>query len=280
MKNRSLLILPILIISLLQASPIFAEGPKDPINDVNRMEKRAQAVVERREQKQQNDLTQVKKRVDAEINRRIGGLNKLLQRIQNDQKLSADEKANLSGDVQSDINGLTSLKAKVDADTDITTIRSDAKQVVTNFKVNQIAIPKTRLLITIDNLQSVVTKISGFTPKIQDLINNLKSQGKDVTKLQALLDDVNSRLTSINAQLASDKTSVLGVTVSTSDPKSIFEQVRKDLAGVRQSIAQIRHDFGQMRETFKIIITGGNSGNGSASVSSSPSATPSPRPTP
>lgn len=270
MKLQNLLITSVLILSITQTVPVFAEGPQDLINDVNRLQKKQAQVAEIK----QDELAKIIKRANTEIDRRVDKLNKLLQRIQNDQKLSADEKTNLSTDIQGDINGLTTLKAKIDADTDLATARSDAKQIFTNFRVFAIVLPKTRLLIAIDNLQAVATKISGFTPKIQDLINNLKGQGKDVTQLQASLDDINTRLTSINSTLASDKTLVLGITVSTTNPKSTFEQVKKDLAGVRQSLAQIRKDFAQMRDTFRIIITGGNSDNTSASVGPKPSPSP------
>ncbi|HZQ30018.1 MAG TPA: hypothetical protein VFA93_02995 [Patescibacteria group bacterium] len=284
MKKNNLLIAAVLIASLIQTTPVFAEGPKDLINDIQKFEKRATIAAQRQEQKiqkqnqkQQNNLSGAKKRADQAINRRISELNKLLQRIQNDQKLTSDDKANLSSDIQSAINGLTTLKSKIDADTDLTTLKSDAKQIVSGFKVFDVIVPKTRLLIIIDNLTSVTTKIAGFTPKIQDLINNLKSEGKDVTQLQSLLDNVNSRLTAINNQLSSDKTLVLGITASTTDPKSTFTQVRKDLAGVRKSLAQVRHDFAQMRDAFHLVITGGNSGNG-ASVSPTPSESPTPTP--
>lgn len=288
MKKNNLIIAAVLIVSLIQTSPVFAEEPRGLINDVQRFEKRATIIeaqrqeqkIQKRNQGQQNNLNGAKKRADQAINRRISELNRLLQRIQNDQKLTSDEKSNLSSDIQSAINGLTTLKSKIDADTDLTTLKSDAKQIVSGFKVFDIIVPKTRLLITIDNLMTVTTKIAGFTPKIQDLIKNLKSEGKDVTQLQSLLNDVNSRLTAINNQLSSDKTLVLGITTSTTDPKSTFTQVRKDLAGVRQGLAQVRHDFAQMRDTFHIIITGGNSGNGSASGSSTPLAIPSKSPTP
>lgn len=276
MKIQTLLITSTLTLSLLQTPPVFAQGPQDLINDVTRMEKRQAQITDRK----QDELAKIKKRADREIDKRVDRLNKLSQRIENDQKLSADEKSNLSADIQSDISGLTTLKAKIDADTDVATARSDAKQIFTNFRVFAIVVPKTRLLITIDNLQAVVTKLVGFTPKIQDLINNLSSEGKDVSKLQTLLNDVNNRLTAISNQLTSDKNLVLGVSVSTADPKFVFTQVRKDLADIRQSLAQVRHDFGQMRETFRIIITGGNSGNTSASVSPIPSATPTPSASP
>lgn len=288
MRKETFLIASILVFFILQTFPVFAEEPERLLNDVNQFERRENHIVQQNQlkqqnalQRQQNNLARSIKLVDAAIEKRINLLNRVLQRIQNDQHLSSDEKSNVSTDIQNDINGLTSLKAKIDADTDTATVRSDAKQIVTNFKIYEIAVPKARLLITIDNLQPVVNKISEFTPKIQDLINTLKSQGKDVTNLQSLLNDVNTRLSNLDAQLSSDKSTVMNVTTSTTDPKSVFTQVRQDLASVRQSLAQIRHDFGQMRDAFRIIITGGNSGNGSASVSPipTPSATPTPTPT-
>lgn len=292
MKTSNLFIAGTLIFSLIQTTPAFAEEPRGIIGDIQRnvqsLEKRASAEAQRqnkKEQKQQNNLAGAKKRADQAINRRLSELNKLLQRVQNDQKLTSDDKANLSSDIQSAINGLTALKSKIDADTDLPTIKSDAKQIISGFKVFDVIVPKTRLLITIDDLMSVTTRIAGFTPKIQDLVNNLKSEGKDVTQLQSLLDDVNSRLTSINNQLSSDKTLVLAVTISSTDPKSTFTQVRKDLAGVRQSLAQVRHDFGKTREAFEKAINGENSSSSpipstSATPTSSPTATPTPTASP
>ncbi len=267
MKLKTYSIIIALTLSLSAAGPVFAQdlGAQELIKEVNRDQKRANITTERK----QDELARIKKRADAEINRRINSLNKLLTRIQNDNKLSADEKSSISADINSNIAGLTSLKAKIDADIDAATARSDAKQIFTNFRIFANFEPKIRLLITIDNLQAVANKILGFTPKIQDLINNLKSQGKDVTSLQARLDDINKNLTLINSQLAADKTTVLSVTVSTSDPKTVFTTVRQDLAKVRESFAQIRHDIAQMRDTFRITIQGGNSTN-----TTTPSASP------
>ncbi len=292
MKGNNLLIAGALIFSLIQTTPAFAEEPRGIIGEiqknVQRLEKKESTEAQRqdkKEQKKQDNLDSAKKRADQAIAKRIAQLNKILQRIQNDQRLSSDEKTALSRDVQADINGLTILRTKIDADTDIATLKADEKQIVTNFKVFAITDPKTRLLITIGNLQTMTAKIAGFTPKIQDLINTLKSEGKDVTQLQSLLDDVNNRLTSINNQLSSDKTLVLAITVSSTDSKSTFTQVRKDLAGVRQSLAQVRHDFGRMKDAFEKVIDGESSSSSptpsaSATPTSSPTATPTPTASP
>lgn len=259
LKTYSIIIASTILILLSGAVPVFAQdlGAQELIKEVNREQKRTSISVE----KKQDELARIKKRADTEIDRRINSLNKLLARIQSDNKLSADEKSNISADINSNIAGLTSLKAKIDADTDAATAKSDAKQIFINFRIFANFEPKTRLLISIDNLQVVANRISSFTPKIQDLINNLKSQGKDVASLQASLDDINKTLITINGQLSIDKATVLGVSVSTTDPKTIFTNVRQDLSKVRSEFAQIRNDIAQMRNAFRIIIQGGNSAN-------------------
>lgn len=281
MKKQTLIIVAILILGLAKTTSSFAEEPRGILNEIQRFQQRASIATQRKEKKtgkQQTkkgtNLTSAKSKAYQAINRRLAELNRLLQRIQNNQRLSSDDKASISSNIQSAIDGLTTLKSKIDSDNDLAALKSDVKQIISRYKVYDVIIPKTQLLITIDNLESVTTKIAAFTPKIQDFMNTLKSEGKDVTQLQSLLDDVNGRLTAINNQLSSDKTLVLGVTISTSNPKSSFTQVRKDLATVRQNLAQVRHDFARMRSTFRIIITGGNSEKGSATVSPTPSESP------
>lgn len=253
-RNAALLVaLTITVSTLLTAAqPVVAQyGINRLINRVQNRENQASQTAQR----QTNQLSNLKKRADQLIDNRINSLNRILQRIQNDSRLSADEKSSLSADVQTEISTLTSLKAKIDADTDITTARADAKSIITNFKVYAIFEPKLRILVIIDNLTGLSAKISSLTPKLQDLINNLKLNGKDVSKLQPLLDDVNSNLSTINSKLAADKQTVLAVSAS-SNP-SVFAPVRQDLATVRAAFAQIRHDIGQMRVEFQVVIKAG-----------------------
>ncbi len=272
--KKGLIALSLITSTLLvsSASVLAADdlGAQRLINQGTRME--AQASVA--SQRQATNLQELKQRADKAIDNRIAELNRLSTRIQNDTRLSADEKTSLTTDINTDISGLTSLKTKIDADTDITTARADAKTIVTNYRIFMVLVPKIRLLITIDNLSALDTKLQGLAPKLQDLINNLKTQGKDVTTLQASLDDMNSRHNDISTRLVTDKTKVQGVSINDfATAHSTFVSVRQDLAqNVRASFAQIRHDIAQMREDFKINI---KNGSAEPKSSSSSSATPS-----
>ncbi len=250
----TIFILTIILSTLVVVSrPVFAQmGVDKLINRTQNEENQANKQASRTAQRQEQNLDNLKKRADTLVDNRIASLNKVLQRIQNDTSLSADDKTSLSAEVQTNINSLTQLKTKIDADTDITTARADAKTIITSYKIFAIFEPKIRTLITIDNLSALQVKISSLTPKLQDLINNLKSQGKDVSKLQPLLDDINSNLVTINTKLAADKQTVLSISISSSP--SAFAAVRQDLASIRSDFAKIRHDIGQMRVEFQTVI--------------------------
>lgn len=252
MKKQLIAASLIALMSLGIASPVLADD-----FGINRLVKDTQQSINqasRTAQRKSEELGEFKKRADQMIDNRINELNKLLTRIQADKRLSAGEKISISQDVQNDINGLTALKAKIDADNDLVIARTDAKQIVANFKIFVVEVPKIRLLIATDNLSALAANLQGLTPKLQDLLNKLKSQGKDVSAAQPFLDDINSKLQSITSKLAADKTTVLGVSITSADPHATFASVRQDLASIRASFAQIRHDIGQMREVLSAII--------------------------
>ncbi len=257
MKNSGKILLITGLLLAVGAMPSFAQalGGQKLLNSTNRMEQ----VASREATAQQTQLQNVIKRSDTLITNRITTLNTLLTRIQNDTRLTAAEKSSFTSDVQTDISGLTALKTKIDADTDVTTAREDAKTIITGYYVYAVFEPKVRLHIVLNNLQTVSTNVQNLVPQIQNLINSLQSQGKDVTELQAQLNDVNTQLQTINTTLAKDITTVEGITATTgpSSAEQSFAKVRQDIAQlVRAGFAKIRSDFAQMRPLFnKLIIS-------------------------
>lgn len=217
-------------------------------NETNRLENRATISVANQTQR----LEKIKTQADKLISNRIASLNTLLQRVNNDQRLSPDEKSSLSSQIGSTIDGLNTLKTKIDADTDIITAKADAKTIITDYYIYKLFEPKIRLLLVVNNLQALSLKLSGTSASLQNLINTFKNEGKDISVLQGLLDDVNLQLSTINTTLANDKTK-LETLNTTSDFQTVFVQVKKDLAGVRSNFAKIRNDIAQMRTNFRGI---------------------------
>jgi DNA repair exonuclease SbcCD ATPase subunit len=202
------------------------------------------------------------------ITNRLTSLRNLSNRIKNDKRLSDSERNNLTSNISTATAGLSSLKSKIGTASNVTTAKPAEKQIITNYYVYATLEPKIRLLITINNLQTVTLNMQALVPQIQNLINTYKSQGKDVSQLQTLLSDISSQLQTISTTLATDKTTMNNVSTTTKDSSTIFAKVRQDLSQiVTTDFPKIRSDFAQMRPLFKQLINPGHEGTASHSAS-------------
>ncbi len=276
-------------ISFAQAVvPAFAAntlGGQKLLNATNKIEEHKQEMSSKSADKSANQLDNIKSRADALIMNRLDSLNELLNRVQNDSRLTTPEKSSLTQNIQQSVSGLTTLKAKIDADTNVTTARADAKTIITGYYVYAVFEPKIRLLVTLNNLQTTAGYVQALVPQLQNVINNVKSQGKDTTQLQQSLDDVSTQLKTINTTLISDITAVQNISTTTKRNSQDFSKVQQDIAQiVRSGFAKIRADFASMRPEFKqeigsVSVTPGTPTNVPPTETVSVTPTTSPAPT-
>lgn len=203
---------------------------------------------------QETTLTRLQTRANDMITQRLDSLQKLQTRIQDDKQLANTDKTSLLDNVATTASSLTQLKTKIDADTDLTTAREDAKSIVTSYKIYVYFEPKIRLLTIIGNLQTATNTISSLAARVQTLLTTLQGQDKNVTEAQTALTDVTKQLAAINTLLTTDKTFLQNVSVTSADPQSVFTQVRQNLATVRADIAKIRADFAAIRGNFQELF--------------------------
>lgn len=221
------------------------------VNDTTRMENKASTSAVPKGRK----LAEVIKRADTLIGNRIKSLNVILTRIQNDKRLTDAQKSSLSSTVQTSITGLTALKTKIDADTDVNTAFDDAKQIFTTYRIYEILEPKIRLTITLQNFLTMVNRMQIYVPQLQTLISNLQSQGKDVSALSPLLTDVSTQLSSITTAVNADLAILNGISPTTQNPSTLFTQVRTNIKEViYPAFKKIRTDISGMRPLFKKLI--------------------------
>jgi hypothetical protein len=154
-------------------------------------------------------LQKLQSRANAEIERRLSKLDKLNSLISSTSKLSSSDKATLTAEVNSAISGLTSLKSKIDADTDLTSALIDAKSVVTEYRVYVLVVPKVHIIAAADAQQNVEAKLSAFATKLQSRITEAKNKGKDVSELQTALDSMNQQITAAQGISTSVESKVL-----------------------------------------------------------------------
>lgn len=235
-------------------SPSKAVQLNGVLNRTERLAQSASTAAENRTKTEETQLTRLQTRANDMIAMRLDSLQKLQTRIQDDKQLTDADKTSLLDDVAATLSSLTALKTKIDADTDLTTAREDAKSIVTSYKIYVYFEPKIRLLTIIDNLQTATATISSLAGRVQTLLTTLQGQGRNVTAAQTALTDVTKQVAAINTILATDKTFLQNTSVTSSDPQSIFTQVRQNLATVRADIATIRADFATIRGNFEELL--------------------------
>src|SRR6185312_5611489 len=153
--KKILFLLPILLLLSIAplVKPVWAANSHADAH-LTQAATRMTAMASKAAERQDTQLAAIQKSADTMIENRITALNTLLSKIQNDTRLSADEKTTLTTNINTMIANLNALKAKIDADTDATTARADRKTIVTSYHVYATFEPSTRLLTIINNLQT------------------------------------------------------------------------------------------------------------------------------
>jgi cytochrome b involved in lipid metabolism len=134
-------------------------------------------------------LTRLKARALSLIRERINSLESNRVAINANKSLTTDQKTALTTILNTNITGLTALKATVASSTDATSTKSIINAIYTDFRIYGIVIPQVRLEKRIFDLQNHSTKLSDTFLKVQNKINEYKGKGKDVTVWQKSLDD-------------------------------------------------------------------------------------------
>lgn len=212
-------------------------------------------------------ITNVKTRAEEEIDRRIAALNKLLTRLGNIKKLTADQIASFTTQIQAEITSLTALRAKIDADTDLATLLTDRKSIVSSYRVYVVFMPQIGLLAAADRMDTVALQMSSISAKLQTRIQTAQTNGKNVTALQAALTDLQSKLADEKVQTAAVVTEVVPLTPAG------YPGNKTVILDARSKIKAGEADLKASRQDIKTIILGLRSFNTKLTVSGAPSGT-------
>jgi hypothetical protein len=145
-------------------------------------------------------MTIIKTRADSQIEMRLASLNAALSRISNVKRLSDDQKNTFTGEIQTDIADLTALKTKIDADTDIKTLTSDAKSLFTDYRVYAVFLPQIHEIISTDIIEITATNLTAIAGKLSERIQAMQASGKSVADLQGFLTDMQAKIADAQTQ--------------------------------------------------------------------------------
>ena len=188
-------------------------------------------------------------RGNSEIVRRLSTLNALSAKVSSATKLSSADQATLSGEISTEIDGLNSLKTKLDADTTVGDAKTDAQAIIDGYRVYALIVPKVSLVKTADDQQVAEGKLSTLSVKLQTRISAAQTAGKNVTSLQTELTTLNSKVSAAQAISSNIESAVVNL------QPSDYNSNHSVLSGDRDQLKTAQSDIQGALSTATTIIT-------------------------
>lgn len=206
-------------------------------------------------QKDTAAMARMKARGDQELDRRIVSLNKLVGRVAEMKNLSPTDKAAVSTTLNAQITALTALKAKIDADTDLATLKTDVQSVTASYRIYALVIPQGTIIAAADRIVTVVSEMQSISAKLKTRITAAAAAGDDVGSLQTLLTDYDAKIADALAQA---QAAVNGIVTLVPDGGDKTKQAANTAAlqAARAKIVTAQHDVNAARKDGEKIRVG------------------------
>ena len=210
------------------------------------------------------DLASLIARGTSEIGKRIDSLQAQITRIGKMERLSADQKASITAELNAQITSLTALKAKISADTDIAVVKEDMKSITKEFRVYMVTMPKAAIIAASDRIMHVVGQMETFATKLADRVGTTGS-----AEATAALADFNAKIAdakvqaqagaSLVANLAPDN----GDTIVAEANKTALKNAKAKIDAGQADLKAARKDM----ETIMKAVRGNSEAHASAGAS-------------
>ncbi len=191
---------------------------------------------------------------DNSVDQRVTVLNNALSRINGLKKLSQTQKSQFESQINTNITGLTSQKAKCDADTDLPTLRTDYRNVFLQFRIYVVFLPQIHLLVASDTMGVTADKLNDLANKLQDRIN----KAGNPSNLTTLLADMQSKIAYAESQYSTVQSMITPITPSSynQDPngtKAIEQTARGDIKTGASDLQGAFSDAKQIIQALKAL---------------------------
>ena len=178
---------------------------------------------------------------DSAINKRLTSLNEASTRINGLVKLTGDQKSQFSGEITTYVNGLTSLKTKADADTDLPTLKADYRSIFSTYRIYAEFLPQVHILTASDTMAVTADKLSDLAAKLQSRIQTAGNPGN----LTNLFSDMQARITDAKTQYSNVQSQVTSLT-----PQSYDNNATGTTATLKNARSQIQTGSGDLKTAF------------------------------
>ncbi|MEK7201886.1 MAG: hypothetical protein AAB737_04600 [Patescibacteria group bacterium] len=196
-----------------------------------------------------DDITVVKARATKEIDGRITRLNAQIARIGTMERLSAEQKASITAELNAQVAALTTLKATIAAETDIAAVKEDLKSITKAYRVYAVTMPKAAITAASDRIMHIVAQMEGFATKLSARVVAAGS-----SEATAALSDFNLKVADAKVQAQAAASLVAGLSADNGDA-AIAASNTAALKSAKEKIDAAQADLKAARKDIGIILS-------------------------
>lgn len=193
-------------------------------------------------------LTAIQASAAAKTSARITALNAAIPKITADKALTDADRSAILATLNADLAAMKSLAAKIAADTDTATARTDYSSIFTGYRIYVVALPQAHFAAAADALtDTVIPRLTAAESKLAAALAG-KRASKSTPELQAKLADMTTQISAVKA--AADGTAAKALAVTPSD----FNADHAVMAPIRAAIVSAHAAAKLARADAKAIL--------------------------
>lgn len=146
------------------------------------------------------------------IDERIEKMQEQIARIAKMERLSDEQKASITAELNAQITALTSLKASIGTETDATKLKDLTHSITKAYRVYAVTMPKAAITAASDRIMKVVAQMESFTVKLEARVT--ASSSADAT---AALADFKAKVADAKVQAQAAASLVAGLSADNGD---------------------------------------------------------------
>ena len=205
-----------------------------------------------------NFEAKAKERAFEEIDRRIKRLTEVSTRIGEMKKVSPADKKTLQDTIAAQITALTALRAKIEATTDLDTLKADIKSIRESYRIYALLLPQIHIIAAADRAVTIVGEMSALEAR---LALRIASTTGDTTALVAADTALKAKLVSVQT-LVQDAVNLVIVLQPDNGDQAVAKSNRTALQNAQAKIREASKTLKAAREDIRTILKMlvGNSG--------------------
>lgn len=194
------------------------------------------------------DPVKMQARGSENVDQRIKRLQEQVARIAKMERLSADQKASITAELNAQIASLTTLKASIAAETDPAKIKELMQSVTKEHRVYAVTMPKAAITAAADRIMNVVAKMESFSAKLSERVTASGSAEAATT-----LTDFTAKLADAKVQAQAAASLVANLQPDNGDA-TVAAANTAAIKSAKEKIDAARADLKAAREDIRIIL--------------------------